>query len=59
MSSHEYTELHWVPLDDWPFDDTKEGVERAQTLAPPAAQWVRFYGDAPGFALLKEGAGDD
>ena len=53
--TYNYTEIQWIELNEWPLEDSEQGVEIANRLAPNTAQWVRMYGSNPGFALLKEG----
>ena len=57
MSEYEYTEIHYVPASNWPFDGmtTEDGIDTANRLAPKGCMWAFESDDEPGYMLLRQG----
>ena len=50
--TYEWEELQWVPLDEWPLEDSIDGQKTANTLAPQNHQWLRSTSGEDGYYLM-------
>lgn len=51
---YEWEQIHFVPLEEWPLEDSPEGQQQANILTPEqTCEWLRVEAGQPGYYLMR------